>query len=199
MPRRYHSIWLVTGVRHPERPIRYVTIQTSWEDAVVTCTISWHSGARDNLRSFFELAEDSAAELDRYIADGRVLVARRGSLLVGHLQLVDTAIPGEVELKNMAVRPEDHGVGVGRALVEAAVAHSTAEGRTLMVVATATADVGNLRFYQRCGFRFSSVERDVFTPATGYPEGATIDGIPLRDRIWLSRELLRPAPGRAVD
>jgi hypothetical protein len=30
------------------------------------------------------------------------------------------------------------------------------------------------------------IERDAFTPADGYPEGLSIDGIPLRDRVWLS-------------
>jgi hypothetical protein len=58
-----------------------------------------------------------------------------------------------------------------------------------MVVATAAADAGNLRFYQRCGFRFLSVERDAFTPATGYPEPIYIDGVLLRDRVWLDRSL----------
>ena len=58
-----------------------------------------------------------------------------------------------------------------------------------MVVATAAADIGNLRFYQRCGFRFEAVERDAFIPATGYPDPLEIEGIPLRDRVWLSREL----------
>jgi hypothetical protein len=33
-----------------------------------------------------------------------------------------------------------------------------------------------------------SVERDAFTPETGYPE-IDVDGIPLRDRVWLSLEL----------
>jgi hypothetical protein len=54
-------------------------------------------------------------------------------------------------------------------------------------VATATADIDNLRFYQRHGFRFRAVERDVFTPATGYPPGSAIAGVPLRDRVWLDR------------
>ena len=58
-----------------------------------------------------------------------------------------------------------------------------------MVVATAAADVGNLRFYQRCGFRFAAVERDAFVPATGYPEPIVIDGIPLLDRVWLDQDL----------
>jgi hypothetical protein len=34
-----------------------------------------------------------------------------------------------------------------------------------------------------------SVERDAFTPATGYPSHAGLDGIDLRDRVWLDLEL----------
>jgi hypothetical protein len=62
-----------------------------------------------------------------------------------------------------------------------------------MVVATGAADVGNLRFYQRQGFRFRSVERDAFGPATGYPPRIEVDGIPLRDRVWLDQEVGPPA------
>jgi hypothetical protein len=76
---------------------------------------------------------------------------------------------------------------VGARLVAAAVELLAAEGQRLLVVATAAADVGNLRFYQRQGFRLRSVERDAFTPATGYPPGIVIDGIELRDRVWLDR------------
>jgi hypothetical protein len=35
-----------------------------------------------------------------------------------------------------------------------------------------------------------SVERDAFTPATGYPPGLLIDGIELRDRVWLDQTVL---------
>ena len=55
------------------------------------------------------------------------------------------------------------------------------------VVATASADVGNLRFYQRLGFRMRSIDRDAFTADTGYEPGLRIDGIELRDRAWLDR------------
>jgi hypothetical protein len=72
-------------------------------------------------------------------------------------------------------------------LVRAAVALVAAEGGTELVVATAAASTGNLRFYQRQGFRMRSVERDAFTPATGYPDGLTVEGIELRDRVWLDR------------
>jgi GNAT superfamily N-acetyltransferase len=87
------------------------------------------------------------------------------------------------------VRAELLGLGLGSRLVRAAVDLVAAEGGTELVVATAAADVGNLRFYQRQGFRMRDVERDAFTTATGYPPGLTIDGIPLRDRVWLDRSV----------
>ena len=62
-------------------------------------------------------------------------------------------------------------------------------GLPQLLVATAAAATGTLRFYQRQGFRMLRIERDAFMPADGYPEGIAIDGIPLRDRVWLSLAL----------
>jgi GNAT superfamily N-acetyltransferase len=149
--------------------------------------IEAYGGPRDRLRALFELAEDSAAELDSYIDAGRVLVAVADGEVVGHLQLTGTGDPRQVEIKNMAVRKTRQGHGIGRRLIQAAVDLAAAEAVTTILVATAAADIGNLRFYQRQGFRLRSVERDAFTPATGYPRGLRIDGIELRDRVWLDR------------
>lgn len=167
-------------------------IDRSYDDEGAThaapLRVDWYDGDRAALRMLFEEAEDSAAQLDSYIDAGRVLVARRGNEIVGHLQLVPTGRDGAVELKNMAVVPQLRGIGIGRALVHAALRSGADEGAARMVVATG-ADFGSLRFYQRYGFRLASVERDAFTPATGYPEPIVIDGIPLLDRVWLSQEL----------
>jgi len=89
----------------------------------------------------------------------------------------------------MAVRETRQGHGIGRRLIQAAVDLAAAEAVTTILVATAAADIGNLRFYQRVGFRMRSVERDAFTPATGYPPDLVSDGIPLRDRVWLELDL----------
>jgi GNAT superfamily N-acetyltransferase len=89
----------------------------------------------------------------------------------------------------MAVAEPQQHQGVGRALVQRAVGASRSEGARVMLVGTAAADIGNLRFYQRLGFRMLRIESDAFTPADGYPEGIAIDGIPLRDRVWLTLEL----------
>jgi GNAT superfamily N-acetyltransferase len=151
--------------------------------------IDSYGGDRATLRPLFEEAEDSPAQLDAYLDEGMVLVARLRDDIVGHLQLVDAQVEGEVELKNMAVAGSLRGTGIGRQLVEHAVAASRAGGHARLIVATAAADVGNLRFYQRCGFRFSSIEPDAFGADTGYADDLVIDGIPLRDRVWFALDL----------
>ena len=148
-----------------------------------------YDGARDGLRGLFALAEDSAVRLEEYLDAGRVLIARRGGEVIGHLQVVSGEIPGELEINNMAVVTEWQGRGGGAALVRDALDIAVAEDKDVLVVATAAADTGNLRFYQRQGFRMRSVERDAFTAATGYPDRIVIDGIELRDRVWLDLAL----------
>src|SRR5215472_17360834 len=95
--------------------------------------IQTHHGHRDKLRPLFELAEDSAAELNSYIDAGRILVAVSGTEVIGHLQLTDTDDPWQTEIKNMAVRETCQGRGVGRQLVQAAVGLSAAEGVTTLL------------------------------------------------------------------
>jgi GNAT superfamily N-acetyltransferase len=145
-------------------------------------TIELYDGPRAALADLFALADDSPAAIRAYRDAGRVLVARDDDEIVGHLLLIDA------EVKSLAVRAERQGEGIGRLLVERAAGVCRDERLTTLLVATATADTGVLRFYQLLGFRLLRVERDVFTPEAGYPE-VDVDGIPLRDQVWLSLEL----------
>jgi GNAT superfamily N-acetyltransferase len=151
--------------------------------------IELHAGPRAALRPLFEEADDSQEEIDSYIDEGRVLVAIAGDEVVGHLQLTETAAPAELEIKSTAVLAAHRRRGIGGRMIASALGLAREEGRQLVSVATATADIDNLRFYQRHGFRMRSIERDAFTAANGYPPGTTVDGIPLRDRIWLDQAL----------
>ena len=157
--------------------------------------IEWFEGSRDELADLFALADDSPVALSAYRDLGRVLVARDGPVVIGHLQLVAADSAGAAEVKSIAVREDRQGTGVGRMLLERAIAACRDEGRSVLVVATAAADVGVLRFYQLLGFRLLRVERDAFTADAGYPE-IEIDGIALRDRVWLSLSLGDAAPPR---
>jgi GNAT superfamily N-acetyltransferase len=107
---------------------------------------------------------------------------------VGHLQAVQREVD-VWEVVNTAVAEPARGRGVGRALLDRAVAEARTAGATRVTLATATADVGNLRFYQRCGFRLTHVVPDAFGPAQGYPPGLEVDGIPLLDQVWFERRL----------
>ena len=81
---------------------------------------------------------------------------------------------------------------MGRALVERALATCRVEHAGAVVVSTAVADIDNLRFYQRCGFRASTIERDAFTPDAGYGPGLSAGGVPVRDAIRFEFSLDRP-------
>jgi GNAT superfamily N-acetyltransferase len=152
-------------------------------------TIEEHVGSHREVAWSFREAEDSEELLERYIDLGRVWVAvDPAGRTIGHLQAVPRDDTWEVT--NTAVLESERGGGIGRALLERAVEEARSVGVRRVVLATATADIGNLRFYQRQGFRMRSVERDAFTPATGYPPGLLIDGIELRDRVWLDRVVL---------
>jgi GNAT superfamily N-acetyltransferase len=189
---RYRSLRVTLAkVNGLDSPVTRTPHTTSPTPPVGSTRVKLHTGDRESLRSLLELAEDSRAQLDAYIDAGRVLVAIRDDVVVGHLQLVDTEQPGVSEIKNMAVTPSRQRHGIGRGLVTAALELARREGAAMLQVATATADVGNLRFYQRMGFRIREIERDAFTAATGYPPGIHMDGIELRDRVWLDRPLGR--------
>ena len=151
--------------------------------------ISWYAADRQELRDLAALAWDSPEQLAASIDRGRILVAMQDDRLAGYLQLVKPDPGEQIELLSMAVHERYQRHGIGTELVERAIAEARGEGARRMIVATASTDTGNLRFYQRLGFRMLRIERDAFTPRDGYPDGLTIDGIPLRDRVWLDLEL----------
>jgi GNAT superfamily N-acetyltransferase len=159
--------------------------------------IDWHQGPREELRDLFALAEDSVAQLESYLHRGRVLVARTDAReIAGHVQLIRAEDGDVVEINSLAVHARFRRRGVGRSLVMAAVEACRREHARVVTVATALADVDNLRFYQRCGFRAVSVEQDAFTPEKGYAADLTVAGIPLRDGIRFALELRTPGPSR---
>lgn len=151
--------------------------------------IDRYNDDRARLLPLFALADDSAAQIATYISRGDVLVARDDGLAIGYLQILQTSEAGVFELKSMAVTEQRQREGIGAGLVEAALAYCRARNGRQLIVSTAAADTGNLRFYQRQGFRMSKIMRDVFTPANGYIEGAVIDGIALRDQVFLDLDL----------
>ena len=144
---------------------------------------------RRALLGLFALADDSPTQISNYLPLGEVLVARDPKEVIGHVQIVETDEPCVFEIKSLAVIEQRQGEGIGRRLIEAAVSRCRQRNARRLIAATAAADIDNLRFYQRQGFRMYRIVRDVFVPANGYAEGTTIDGIGLRDQVLLDLDL----------
>jgi RimJ/RimL family protein N-acetyltransferase len=59
-------------------------------------------------------------------------------------------------------------------------------GKRAVEVGTANASIGNLAFYQKCGFRFDHVRRDYFSY---YREPRVEHGIEVRDLVVFRYEI----------
>ncbi len=91
-----------------------------------------------------------------------------------------------VEINGLAVAPAAQGHGVGRRLVEAAVAHAAARGAKKVSLRVLGHNTGARRLYERCGFVVEGVLRDEFLL-----DGALVDDVLMAYRL--------PDPGGADD
>jgi ribosomal protein S18 acetylase RimI-like enzyme len=169
----------------PTERVQFFRKNLRHAEAQAPLQIEAFRGLRSELRPLFAQADDSPTEINSYIESGNVLVAHRGEQIVGHVQLLPSA--ANWEIKSIAVIEKEQGQGIGSSLVRAALERAFSAGTARVVVATATADIGNLRFYQRLGFRMERIERDAFNATRGYP-ALEVDGIPVRDRVWFSMD-----------
>ena len=89
------------------------------------------------------------------IANGQVIVAEVGRAIVGFAAVVGG------ELDGLFVEPDRWGLGIGKALVEAATHEARLSGMTLKVIAAPRAR----GFYESCGFTVEGEEQTRFGPA----------------------------------
>jgi GNAT superfamily N-acetyltransferase len=97
------------------------------------------------------------------------------------------------EIVELAVAAERQGTGLGRALVEWLLAEARRRGKRAMEVGTANASLGNIAFYQKCGFRMDHVRKDYFW----YDRRERVEnGIPVRDLLVFRYALVEEPPTR---
>ncbi len=144
---------------------------------------------RDAYLPLLLLADDSESEVRAYYQQGDLYSFDDRDRRPLGVTLVLPRGDGSVELKAVAVEADRHSEGIGRRMLAAVLADLGTRGVTYVVVGTANSGVGELAFYQKCGFRLWKIERDYFSPARGYPEGLAENGIPVRDMVWMDQHL----------
>jgi GNAT superfamily N-acetyltransferase len=98
------------------------------------------------------------------------------------------------EIVELAIAAEDQGRGFGRTFVEWLLGEARRRHKKAMIVGTRNSSIGNLAFYQKCGFRMDHVRADYFWY---YGEQQVEDGIPVRDLVVFRYDFVPAAKTRS--
>ncbi|MBY6052878.1 GNAT family N-acetyltransferase [Cytobacillus firmus] len=132
------------------------------------------------------LADPSIEFIKGYVNRGETYFAEINGEAVGVYILLATR-PGTCEIINIAVSEKYQGEGIGRKLLEHAIELAFQGGYKTLEIGTGNSSIGQLAFYQKCGFRITGVDRDFFV--RHYKEDIIENGIHCRDMIRLSMDL----------
>jgi N-acetylglutamate synthase-like GNAT family acetyltransferase len=91
------------------------------------------------------------------------------------------------EIVELAIAPELHGRGYGRAFVEWLAGEAKKRRRKSMIVGTSSTSAANILFYQKCGFRVADVRQDYFWY---YDTPRMENGLVVRDMLVLEMRLV---------
>jgi len=128
------------------------------------------------------LADPSEDKIRSYLPGSRCFVASRDAVVVGAC-VVQPRGTNTYELMSIAVDPAHQRSGYGTALLKWVVDFYRDLGARQLEVGTGTFGY-QLAFYQRQGFRATSIDHDFFVD--NYPEPIFEDGIQLLDMLRLT-------------
>ena len=142
------------------------------------------TGKRDYL-SLLLLADEQESMIDRYLDRGRMYVLADPEVKA---ECVVTEEPGGIlEIKNIAVLPEEQRKGYGRRLIGFLLEHYAGLYTALQV---GTGDSpATILFYESCGFRRHHRIPNFFTDH--YDQPIWEEGVQLVDMIYLRQPLCR--------
>lgn len=128
------------------------------------------------------LADPSEDKIRSYLSESKCFVASSGAVVVGAC-VVQPRGTDAYELMSIAVQPGNQKCGFGTALLKWVIDFYRNCGARQLEVGTGSFGY-QLAFYQRQGFRVTSIDRDSFVK--NYPEPIFEDGIQLFDMLRLT-------------
>jgi GNAT superfamily N-acetyltransferase len=131
-------------------------------------------------------ASDSALRWSLDNLSDTVYRVEDGAQVVGAIAMRWEGEP--CELVELAVAEHRQRQGLGRQIIEHLLAEAWRRGKQRMLVGTGNSSIGNIVFYQKCGFRMDHIRRDYFWH---HREPEMENGIRLRDMLVFSYDLGR--------
>ena len=137
------------------------------------------------------LADSAEAHVQAHLDDGDLFALVDDDTIIGTVQAVARDDePGTVELTLVAVAEVHQRRGVGKQLIALVLDELRRLGYERAVVGTSNAGISEIAYYQKCGFRLLSIERDYFDEARGYDGTEMENGIVHRDLVWFDQSLV---------
>jgi ribosomal protein S18 acetylase RimI-like enzyme len=132
------------------------------------------------------LADPSEDMISLYLSDSDVFIAEADQDILG-ICVVYPESQWLAEIKNIAVKEEYQGRGIGRLLLNHVISTAKARGFKELIIGTADCGLMQIRLYQSVGFEISGIKENFFTD--NYPEPLYENGILIKDMVILSKTL----------
>ena len=130
------------------------------------------------------LADEQESMIDRYLDRGEMYVLEEDGEVRAECVVTDEG-NGVLEIKNIAVRPQFQGQGLGKRMIDFLAARYAGQ---YSVLQAGTGDSpATVPFYEACGFRRSHVVKDFFV--RNYDHPIIECGVRLTDMVYLRRNL----------
>ena len=132
------------------------------------------------------LADPSKDLVDEYLKQSDIYIARQNDETIGVVVLFSLT-PETVEIKNVAVKSEYQGQGVGSFLIENVVQVAFLNGQKSICIGTANSSIGQLYLYQKLGFEITDIKKNFFTE--NYAEPIYENAIQAKHMLMLTKQV----------
>ncbi len=132
------------------------------------------------------LADEDDDQIAKYRNTATFFAAWKDGEIVGIIGLKPCG-EAAIEIVNVAVAEKLHNQKIGTGLLEKAIAYSKEKQYREIVIKTGNCGIKHLYLYQRCGFRFDSINKNYMIDH--YPNPIFENGIQCMDQIVLKQEL----------
>ncbi len=130
------------------------------------------------------LADPSETLVKQYLKDAEVFVYLLDQKIAGVVVLYPLD-KNNIEIKNIAVRPNLHGKGLGTQLLKFAKEFAKENEYDNIFIGTANSSFAQLYLYQKLGFEIQEIKHNFFLD--NYPEAMEENGIPVKHMIMLKQ------------